>query len=309
MKPYYQDEFGTLYNEDSLELLYQLPKNSVNMVITSPPYWALRNYNVDGQLGQEFTFKEYITKLCEYFNGTWDLLTDDGSLWVNIGDTYYSKSKGSGGHSKKQDSNKGSWYSGLKIKGDELPERSLCQIPNRFAIEMQDIGWILRNSIIWRKPNQMVTSAKNRFTHDYEYIFWFLKKNKNYYFEQQLEPYKSKPNHKPRNKASEKYKDTGLYSEGARDYYSRGGRNMRTVWDINTEAIRGSNHFSRFPRKLPEVPIKATCPIGGTVLDPFFGSGTTAIVAEKLNRKWIGIELNSEYCDEAIERILKERGN
>lgn len=309
MNPYYSDDYGTLYCGDSLEICEYLEEQYVNMIITSPPYWALRNYGVDGQLGQESTFAEYIIRLTGYFDSSWNLLKDNGNLWVNIGDTYYSKSKGSGGKSKKQLSNQGSWYNGLNIKGNELPERSLCLIPSRFAISMQDAGWVLRNDIIWRKPNQMVTSAKNRFTQDYEHLFLFTKINKDYYFEQQKEPYKSKENHKPRNKASEKYKDTELYSKGARDYYSQGGRNVRAVWDINTEATRGSKHFAKFPKKLIETPIKAGCPEGGIVMDIFFGSGTTAIVAEKLNRKWLGIELNKEYCDEAIERILKERNN
>jgi DNA modification methylase len=278
------------------------------MIITSPPYWGQRDYNAVGQLGQEPTFHEYIEKLSDYFAYSYNVLTWDGSLWINLGDTYYSSSKGTGGPSKKQESNKGSRFAVRKFTAKELPEKSLCQIPNRFSIELQDDGWILRNTIIWHKPNQMVTSAKDRFTQDYEYVFWFIKTNKGYYFEQQIEPYQSKPNHNKRDKANEKYKGTGLYSEGGRDYYSKGGRNMRTVWSINTESEKGSNHFAKFPRKLPEVPIKATCPVGGVVLDPFFGAGTTAIVAEKLNRKWIGIELSEEYCDDAIQRILKNRG-
>lgn len=307
MKPYYQDEFGTLYCGDAKEILDTIEGSTADMIITSPPYWGQRDYNADGQLGQEPTFKEFVTNLGDYLNCCYAVLKETGSLWVNVGDTYYSTSKGSGGPSKKQDSNKGSRFKVRKFTAKELPNKSLCQIPNRLSIQMQDDGWILRNTIIWHKPNAMVTSVKDRFTQDYEYIFWFVKKNKGYYFEQQIEPYRSKPNHAPRDKASEKYKGTNLYSEGGRDYYSKGGRNMRAVWSINTESEKGSNHFAKFPRKLPEIPIKSTCPVDGIVLDPFFGAGTTAIVAEKLNRKWIGIELNKDNCDEAIERIKNAR--
>lgn len=315
MNPYYSDDYGTLYNGDSKEVLDKLEPNSVDMIITSPPYWALRDYHADGQLGQEPLFLAYISNLVDYFCDASNVLKHNGTLWVNLGDTYYSKSKGTGGPSKKQLSNKGSRYNQLKIEGGELPEKSLCLIPNRFAIAMQNVGFILRNDIIWHKPNQMPTSAKDRFTLDYEHLFFFTLQNKKYYFEQQLEPYTA-----PMNRwGGEKLKADGesIWDNGTgqSSYRIRNmrpnkkGRNFRSVWSINTQPIKGMNHFAKFPEKLIETPIKAGCPEGGVVLDIFFGSGTTGVVCERLNRKWMGIELNKNYCDEALERIINARTN
>jgi DNA modification methylase len=301
MDKYYSDGIGTLYNNDSLFILGNLPKNSIDMAITSPPYWGLRDYHVDGQLGMEKTFKEFICNLVMYFSILKHSLKDEGSLWVNLGDTYYSKSKGSGGKSEKQLSNKGSWGK-FEVGERELEDKSLCLIPSRFAIAMQDDGWILRNDIIWHKPNQMPTSAKDRFTLDYEHVFFFTKTNKKYYFEQQKELAKyagdnrgSRTDNRETEKLGRTHGVTGEY------------KNMRSVWSINTEPVVGMKHFAKYPTKLIDVPIKAGCPEGGVVLDPFFGAGTTAIVAERLNRNWLGIELNAEYCDAALKRILKER--
>lgn len=283
------------------------PDNFVDMVITSPPYWALRDYHADGQLGQEPYFKEYIPNLASYFDEVYRILKNDGTLWVNIGDTYYGSGKGSGGSgakSKKQVTNKGSYYTsnGLsKIKRNELPERSLCQIPARFAIEMQSRGWILRNDIIWHKPNQMPTSAKNRFTHDYEHLFLFTKQTKGYNFVQQFDPAKYAGD--DRGSRTDNRVHEGL---GRTHGITKDRRNKRSVWSINTQPTSG-NHFAKYPEKLIETPILAGCPEGGIVLDIFMGSGTTGVVAEKLNRRWIGIELNPNYCEESIDKIISKR--
>lgn len=304
MEPYYQDDYGTLYCDDSLKILEQFPEQSVDMIITSPPYWALRDYHVDGQLGQETTFNEFVINLVAYFCAAKRVLKNKGSIWVNLGDTYYSKSKGTGGPSKKQLSNKGSRYNPVKLSGNGLPEKSLCLIPSRFAIEMQNIGFVLRNDIIWHKPNQMPTSAKDRFTLDYEHLFFFTLDNKKYYFEQQKEPAKYAGDN--RGARTDNRDRQGL---GRTHGITKETKNKRSVWSINTQPIQGMNHFAKFPEKLIETPIKAGCPEGGTVLDIFMGSGTTAVVSERLNRKWIGIELNKESCDEAIERIINARAS
>lgn len=170
---FYQDEMGILYSGDTKETLNDLPKHYVDMVITSPPYWSLRNYNDEGgQIGQEHYFQDYVCKLAEYLQLTWNVLKDDGTLWVNLGDTYYGSNKGSGGKGYKQDSVRGSHYKVNKgnkgstienardFQHDELPRKSLCMIPARFSIEMQNRGWILRNQIIWHKPNAMPSSTK-----------------------------------------------------------------------------------------------------------------------------------------------------
>ena len=293
---------------NSLDVLKTLPDESVDCVITSPPYWALRDYGCEGQLGLEPTFQEYIDKLCNIFDEVKRVLKKEGTCWVNIGDTY----SATGGQQVNQTVSKGSgfnWEEGKAQKkrklADGVLEKSLCQIPSRFAIEMTNRGWILRNEIIWHKPNCMPSSATDRFTVDFEKVFFFVK-SKKYYFEQILEPYESEPSEsdRSRNKAGEKYNGTGLFSEGERDYYSKGGRNKRTVWSITTKGFSEA-HFATYPEALVEPMIKSGCPLGGIVLDPFSGSGTTGRVAIDNGRDYIGIELNEEYIKIQEKRLLQ----
>ena len=285
---------NTIINGDVLEVLKEIPDNSIDMCITSPPYWNLRDYNVEGQLGNEYTTKEFIEKLIEIFNEVKRVLKDTGTCWVNIRDTY---SKG--------------------IKRCGVKNKSLSMIPERFAIKMLDNGWILRNDIIWHKPNAMPDSCKNRFTVDYEHLYLFSKLEKGYYFETQYEEYVAKqhktPNNKPiNNNNTGKQKillDSGVVRHGAKGStlndsakWSEKGRIKRTTWSINTKPLKGI-HVAPFPEKLIETPIKAGCTENGIVLDIFMGSGTTGVVSKKLNRNFIGIELNKEYIKEALNRI------
>ena len=197
--------------------------------------------------------------------------------------------------------------------GCGLPEKCLCLVPERFSIEMVDRGWILRNTIIWHKPNQMPQSATDRFTVDFEKIFFFTKSSTGYYFEQQLEPY-TKPldrwggtDLEPDGK-SEWDEGTGQTSYRKRNMRPNpDGKNMRTVWSINTEP-NSEAHFATYPQRLVERMIKAGCPENGVVIDPFFGSGTTGIYARKVNRNFIGFELNPEYAKIAENRLFKELG-
>lgn len=298
-----------IINGDSLEVLKTLPDESVDCAITSPPYWALRDYGCDGQLGLEPTFQEYVNKLCNIFDEVKRVLKKEGTCWVNLGDTYGGSGKGSGGNSEKQMTNKGkskeSWTFEKAPESVGDVQKCLCQIPSRFAIEMTNRGWILRNEIIWHKPNCMPSSVEDRFTVDFEKVFFFVK-SKKYYFEQILEPYESEPTDadRKRNKSSEKYEGTGLYSEGERDYYSKGGRNKRTVWSITTKGFSES-HFATYPEALVEPMIKSGCPMGGIVLDPFSGSGTTGRVAIDNGRDYIGIELNPEYIKIQERRLMQ----
>lgn len=309
---------------DSLEVLKTLPDESVDCVITSPPYWALRDYGCEGQLGLEPTFQEYIDKLCNIFDEVKRVLKKEGTCWVNIGDTYmgnssYSEKGRQGfGNDKIGMINKKQWIDPKyekagesRLRGREhvlsgqIIEKSLCQIPSRFAIEMTNRGWILRNEIIWHKPNCMPSSVEDRFTVDFEKVFFFVK-SKKYYFEQILEPYESEPSEsdRNRNKAGEKYNGTGLFSEGERDYYCKGGRNKRTVWSITTKGFSEA-HFATYPEALVEPMIKSGCPLGGIVLDPFSGSGTTGRVAIDNGREYIGIELNPEYIKIQEKRLMQ----
>lgn len=312
-------ELNKIYNIDCLEGLKQLEDNSIDCCITSPPYWALRDYGVEGQLGLEPTFQEYINKLCNIFDEVKRVLKKDGTCWVNIGDTYGGSGKGAMGYLDKSTLH---GHSGENTKGRRMAKeswnfkkapkvngepKSLCQIPSRFAIEMCDRGWILRNEIIWYKPNCMPSSVKDRFTVDFEKIYFFTK-NQKYYFEQQLEPYESKENHNPRNKNAEKYNGTNLFSEGGRDYYSQGGRNKRCVWSINTKPFKEA-HFATYPEDLIKPCILAGCPEKGIVLDPFMGAGTTAKVALDNNRSYIGFELNNDYIKIAEDRLKDSKDN
>ena len=303
---YFETENGILYNGDVFEVLKNFPEGSIDCVITSPPYWALRDYGVEGQIGLEKDFNEYLEKLWRVFDEIYRILKPTGTVWVNLGDTYMNNSsyssRGRRGFNPKE---------GMIYKSGSVKQKSLCLIPERFAIGMVERGWILRNVIIWHKPNPMPESVKDRFTVDFEYIYFFVKQKK-YYFEQQFEPikddfetYKKKLPKSPTNKTLQeagrgiiKYRDTILES-----YWK--GRNKRTTWSITTKPFPEA-HFAVFPPEIPETCIKAGCPEGGVVLDPFIGSGTTAVVAEKLKRKWVGIELNPEYCKIAEKRIKEE---
>lgn len=369
-------ELNKIYYGDSLDVIKTFPDESVDMVITSPPYWNLRDYGVEGQLGQEYTFDEYIDKLCIIFDEVKRVLKNDGTCWVNLSDTY----AGSG---------KGAWKNKLSQKEVYVPDKrpcmnenvsskSLCCIPDRFKIEMINRGWICRNEIIWHKPNVMPSSVKDRFTVDFEKLFFFTK-SKKYYFETQYEPYTSHMNrwggiNLKADNISECDNETGHTTYRKRSLRpNEQGRNKRAVWTISTKPFKEA-HFATYPLELIEVPIKAGCPeficnkcgkprekieqytgnnilkggvgsikyensglnlsktstlltktmkekqfIGysdcgcnegfsnGIVLDPFMGSGTTAVVAKKLNRNFIGIELNSKYIEIANKRINDDK--
>jgi site-specific DNA-methyltransferase (adenine-specific) len=238
------------------EVLPTFPNEVFSCSISSPPFWALRDYGVPGQLGLEPTFEEYIDKLCTIYDEVKRVLRKDGTCWVNLGDTYYSKSAGTGGPSDKQESNAGSRFEQQKYNIEYL-EKSLCLIPQRFAIEMVNRGWILRNVIVWHKPNPMPSSAKDRFTVDFEYIYFFVK-SKKYWFEPQYEP---------------QLFITGGNTCGAIDKNGKRGwgkidpnwtpnplgRNKRCVWTIPTQPYSEA-HFATFPEKLVEPMIKAGCP-------------------------------------------------
>jgi len=326
----------------ALEMLKELESQSINMCMTSPPYWALRDYGIEGQLGLESTFDEYINKLCNIFDEVKRVLRDDGTCWVVIGDTYYgggsySDSGRAGFSGKDDDMWKRQFGDGkcltcgklcetqfcnrtcLNKQGNKfrsqnrlLPDKSLVMIPFRFAIEMVNRGWILRNTIIWYKPSCMPSSVKDRFTVDFEYLFFFSKK-KNYYFETQYE--------KALEGSIERYKygwDGNIdrnYPSGPQHHLNKHlgkpevrkrlielGRNKRTVWEINPKPF-SEPHFAVYPEKLCETPIKAGCIKNGIVLDPFFGAGTTGVVALKQSKKFIGIELNKEYIEIANKRL------
>jgi len=437
MKTETKMETNTILQGEALEQLKTLPEKSINMCMTSPPYWALRDYGtaswdggddncdhqigrntrggftklqsgnkgsvgdevikngeccpkcgakrVDKQLGLEATFDEYINKLCNIFDEVKRVLRDDGTCWVNLGDSY--NNSGWANRETRLDKKLYSKVQGTHSgRGGQIgyPDKCLGLIPMRFALEMVNRGWILRNTIIWHKPNCMPSSVKDRFTADFEYIFFFSKKKK-YYFETQYEPYSkatmddsrfnpgTKDNHSYNWKADGV--DENLNIKVQRGGFKQGsskGRNKRAVWKIKPKPFREA-HFAVYPEELCETPLKAGCSAfvcvkcgnpkvldieregkssyelmkgkdksrfkseqgkkqnirapresferkiiskgykptcncnakftSGIVLDPFFGSGTTGVVALKQGKKFMGIELNPEYIEIAEARI------
>jgi len=292
---------------NNLDILKTLPNESINCCITSPPYWALRDYGVDGQLGLEPTFQEYLDKLIAIFDEVKRVLRKDGTCWVVLGDTYSGSGCGTNDYrteKSKSIQGKGKNRNLYKTGGiaqkitNVVQAKSLLQIPSRFAILMVDHGWILRNEIIWYKPNAMPSSVKDRFTVDFEKVFFFVK-NKKYWFEQQLEPIIA-INYLKR--TAKNNQGNGQSGKSVRFGSHIEGRNKRCVWQIPTKPFKEA-HFATFPPALVEPMIKAGCPENGIVLDPFLGSGTTAVACLELNRHFIGIELSSEYCEIAKKRI------
>jgi DNA modification methylase len=297
---------NTVVQGDALEVLRTFPSGCVDMAITSPPYWALRDYGMDGQIGLEPDFRGYITKLCEVFAEAKRVLKDAGTCWVNLGDTYGTGSgagvrKGLQATNRGTQSNKGWQENGKQcVRGFE---KSLLQIPARFAIAMTERGWILRNEIIWQKPNCMPSSARDRFTVDFEKLFFFVKSSR-YHFDQQFEPFAANSDvaYRARLRNGKTYRSKAPYQANLPGSFDPRGRNQRCVWRIPTRPCHQA-HTAIFPPELLEVPIMAGCPEGGIVLDPFLGSGTTALAALKLDRKFVGIELNPAYVEMARQRI------
>lgn len=404
-------QLNKIYNIDCRDGLKQLPSESIDCIVTSPPYWALRDYGTmgqqwdadphckhkwlpsglcskckgwKGQLGLEPTFELYIKHLCNIFDEVRRVLKKTGTCWINLGDTYYTKS-GSGFLNDNLSSNTNVKAKGInkanRLRGQGLlPSKCISLVPFRFAIEMVNRGWILRNVIIWHKPNCMPSSVRDRFTVDFEYIFFFVK-DKKYWFETQYEKWTDKKSadieralfghRRYEGKMNLDKEGSFALSESKVVGNPIQGRNKRCVWQIPTQPFREA-HFATFPELLIETPIKAGCPefickkcgkarykifnvdynwqtkgktkgpkqkigitatipghaikkvrpIGytncgcnggwrfGIVLDPFMGSGTTALVSKRLGRKFIGFEINPDYvkiCNKRLNQVSNEK--
>jgi site-specific DNA-methyltransferase (cytosine-N4-specific) len=325
--PYYQDSTVTLYQGKNLDVLPTLAAGSVDCCVTSPPYYGLRDYGHPDQIGAEASPAEFVEALRSVFSEVRRVLADDATLWLNLGDSYnaYNGNRGTSatGFSKNGPLPALPKGSGLGVK--DLPAKNLLGIPWRVAFALQDDGWILRNAIIWNKPNAMPESVTDRLSTRYEMLFMFSK-NRKYWFD--LDPIR------------EAIADGEFLSTGARnprfgkdngglapseakgttpiqttDKRMRGralerrhhnlGRNPGDVWSIPTQPFPGG-HFAVFPPELPRRCLVAGCKPGGTVLDPFHGSGTTGMVATRNGRKYIGIELNREYIDLSLRTRLAD---
>lgn len=319
-----------IYQGDCLEVLKTFPDNSIDCCVTSPPYWGLRAYPGTeklwpdgwyGQLGLEPSFNLYIHHLTLIFKEVHRVLKPPGTCFVNLNDTYGGSGAGTTTNadtSKYIENSKQSYVlpngtaqSALLRKGNL--NKSLLMIPERFAISMIDEGFVLRNKIIWYKRNQMPSSAKDRFTVDYEPIYFFTKQSKGYYFEQQLEPYTKPLDRWAGDNLQANGKSDWSEGTGQKAYRNRNmrpnadGKNMRCVWDIPTKPST-EKHYASWPQKLVERMISAGCPEDGIVLEPFAGSGTTCVVAQKIKRQFIGIELSGEYKKISHLKSYKELG-
>lgn len=269
----------TIINGDALEELKKLPAECVHTCVTSPPYYGQRDYGVDGQIGCEETLEEYIERLVNVFREVRRVLSHKGTLWLNIGDTYATGTKAARQQSTNPGvgSNRPEAQNGTRRIGNptECKTKDLVGVPWALAFALRADGWYLRQDIIWDKPNAQPESVKDRCTKSHEYIF-LLAKSQQYYFNAESISEPSATGNKIRNK--------------------------RNVWHISTQPYRGA-HFATFPEKLIEPCILAGCPEGGTVLDPFAGSGTTGVVSKRLGRDFVGYEINPNYVQMAIGRI------
>lgn len=305
-------ELDKIYQGNSVDVLKSLPDNFIQCIVTSPPYYGLRDYGVVGQIGQEETPEKYVEKLSELFNEVKRCLKDDGVLWLNLGDSYSNK--------------------------------NLLGIPWRIAFSLQNSGWYLRSDIIWSKPNPMPESIVDRPTRAHEYIFLFSKSERYYYngdaikepaiyFEKDPRPsalergqiydYDSKEKEIRKTVFKNAKSFNGKHSDKQRGHSRRHAgfndrwdlmnkneqcsamRNKRTVWEIPTYPYSGA-HFATFPEQIPSICIKAGSREGDIIMDPFMGSGTVGLIAKRFKRKYIGIELNPRYIQIATERINSE---
>ena len=284
-----------------MERLQEIPDGSVHCCVTSPPYWGLRDYQEDDQLGLEPTPEEYVANMVGVFREVRRVLRNDGTLWLNLGDSYNGVGRGTKAN-------------GLQVAAratvqrtvTDLKSKDLVGIPWRVAFALQANGWWLRQDIIWQKPNPMPESVRDRCTKAHEYIF-LLSKSARYFYDMEAIREPTNPNNTGNIRAptlgAHRPKDPRQMAE--RVYTEIKGANRRSVWSITTKPFSEA-HFATFPTELPELCIKAGCPEGGTVLDPFGGAGTTGLVADRLKRDAILIELNPEYAKMAERRIYND---
>jgi len=294
---------------DCREVLKTLPDGSVDCCVTSPPYFGLRSYGTgeeNGEIGLEATPEAYVAKLVEVFREVRRVLRADGTLWLNLGDSYVSKPTGSLGNFTGAGQGFGSGHSHQKAalerpdkSGFGIPEKNLIGIPWRVAFALQADGWYLRQDIIWHKPNPMPESVTDRCTKAHEYVF-LLSKSERYFFDSEAIKEPSIWADDPRagfGRLHYRGKREGKPGTGNENFVSiTNTRNKRDVWTVTTKPYKGS-HFATFPPALIAPMILAGCPVGGTVLDPFGGSGTTGEVSESLGRNSILIELNPDYIE------------
>jgi site-specific DNA-methyltransferase (cytosine-N4-specific) len=343
--PFYRDDTLTLWQGDALEVMTSLDSGSVNSVVTSPPYYGLRDYGNPSQYGLEDTPAQYVETMRALFSETRRVLADDGTLWLNLGDSYSARSSNNGGYSNKS---KLAGYTSPDTKGrisndrhtarklaPDVAAKNLLGIPWRVAFALQDDGWILRNAIIWHKPNAMPESVTDRLSTRYEHLFLFSKKPR-YWCD--LDPIREPLAYPDAadgtrvfggvNKAAELQTGSSARRTGNNVYGGKGhghihpqtgkdadpahsqthpdGKNPGDVWTITTQPFPGA-HFAVMPRELARRAIVSGCKPGGTVLDPFSGSGTTGLAAQNTGRRYVGIDLSADYLRMSLETRLHQQ--
>jgi DNA modification methylase len=303
---------------DVRDRLSEMAYESVDCVVTSPPYWGLRDYGADGQLGREPTPEAYVESMVKVFREVRRVLKGDGTLWLNLGDSYASNGiRGdtrSGFNDRYFGTSNGRGKQGAtadvvppNVIPPGLKPKDLVGIPWRVAFALQADGWWLRSDIIWHKPNPMPESVRDRPTKAHEYVF-LLSKSERYHYDadaiaQPAQTAGQLGGLTPHSADGMGVRRSGnMIPERGRAYVRPDTRNRRSVWSITTKPFPEA-HFATFPPDLPELCIKAGCPEGGTVLDPFSGAGTTGLVALRLGRSYIGIELNEDYAEMSRRRI------
>lgn len=263
---------STIFEGDTLKVLDIIPSESVQCIVTSPPYWGLRDYEINGQIGLEHSLPEYINKLVSVFREVKRVLKPDGLFWLNIGDGYTS------GNRKWRAPDKKNKARAMSVRPDTpagLKPKDLLGVPWHLAFALQEDGWFLRSDIIWNKPNAMPESVKDRPNRSHEYLF-MLSKSEQYFYDY----------------------------DASRESINGNERNKRSVWNINTQPFADA-HFATFPTALIEPCISLSSRPGDFILDPFFGSGTVGVACQDLGRKYIGIELNSDYIAIACRRLRR----
>jgi len=356
-KLHYTDESVTLWHGDALDALLGMDDASVNCCVTSPPYFGLRDYGVEGQLGLEANPAEYVENLRALFAQVRRVLADDGTFWLNLGDSYArNPAKGSSGTMNGRnvprmgypDKSKVGSSDGYVSRADRpgsraggMPEKNLMGIPWRVAFALQDDGWILRNDIIWAKPNGMPESVTDRLSTKHEHLFLFSKSPR-YWFDldpirepvaypqivqERPDPISADPTIYPPGMTPQSGRartgkrrtygkghgfdairpQTGRYTDPTHSQTGEGGRNPGDVWSVNTQPFSAA-HFAVMPTALAERAIQAGCKPGGTVLDPFSGSGTTGLAAARHGHKYVGIDLNKAYLDLSLNTRLAQPG-
>jgi DNA modification methylase len=310
--PHFSSSDVTIYNADSRTAWQDLPEHCADAIVTSPPYWGLRDYGVDGQIGLEDRPDEYVTELADLLTGYGErAMKPQGSLWLNLGDTYAGRADASAGYGHSTRRDRAKVIPPRRNSLTTAAYKSLLMIPERVALALIERGWILRNKVVWAKPNGMPASVTDRLSTKWEYVFHFVRAPRYHYdLDAIREPFaessiqRGQPHRAQYAGArpSEVYQGMPGQVLDARRYLDSAGANPGDVWTVATVPYPDA-HFAVYPPELIRRPILATVPEGGTVLDPFFGSGTTGVMARRLGRKCIGVELNPAYCDLAAARF------